>query len=519
MTTRRLILSIALAVIAACAFGGGNVKKWYSDSIPAVDASNLRVDSMEWHIGAKTVISSGKFAPFWMHSNQWDGVSSRPYSGMIEAGIRRTAMPDPEDYTFRRGQRIFDYSFGVNLIGQLSDKSRFVPQEYYASCRLWLFDLTIGAKREAFTSEASGTDGYLGMGGLLWSANARPIPRITFGISQYRSFPYTKGYLQIKAAMTHGWFIDNNYVNRAMLHHKYVGVRVGGNWHIAVSAEVHHVAQWGGSLPEYGDLGNSWSDFKNIFRGKSGGVPSMEQINAQGNHIISQQLALDIQGTGWKIHCYYQQMNEDNPVHLFRFYKTMNRYDGLVGMSMNQSVWPYISAVSLEALNTTDQSGPVHDIDGIVFGGADNYFQNGVYRSGWSFYSRTVGTPMITSPLYNGDDTDEWHRHQTTNNRVFALHGAIAGDIKGVGYVIKVTHARNFDPQGNRLKSRNTALLLQAEKTVAFRQARCNCLLPITFGAAFSADIGDQFGNQYGVMLSATYKGTIKVKGRKPKTL
>lgn len=513
MRTRQYILWITLFLIAPMTLSARSIREWYSDSIPAIDISHLRLDSLEWHIGAKTVISSGKFAPFWFQSNQWDGISCRPYSGTIEAGIERNMALQPADYTFRRGQKLFDYGFGVNLIGQLSDKSRFVPQEYYATCRFWLVDFTVGARRETFTNEVSGAEKYLGMGGLLWSANAQPIPRITIGISQYRSFPYTKGYLQIKAAMTHGWFIDNTYVRGAMLHHKYAGVRIGGDWHIAVSAEVHHVAQWGGRLPQYGKLGNSWSDFKNIFRGKQGGVPKMEQINAEGNHIVSQQLALDIQGTGWKIHCYYQQINEDNPVHIF--YKTMNRYDGLIGISMNQGIWPYINSVTLEALNTTDQSGPVHDIDGIVFGGADNYFQNGVYRSGWSFYERTIGTPMISSPLYNNSDTDEWHRHQTTNNRVFALHGAIGGDIKGVDYIIKVTHARNFDAKGGHLKSHNTALLLQAEKKVAFHPGKIT--LPIIFGAAFSADIGNQFGNQFGVMLSAKYCGVINLRTKHKK--
>lgn len=505
MTRQPSILSVRACCIAICAM-------LCMVSFAKERNYSLAIDSLNYNIGAKTVISSGKYAPFWLQSNTWESVSNRPYSGTIEAGIHKPCAPEPSDFTFRKGQHLFDYGFGANLIGLLSDECRFVPQEYYATCRFWLFDLTVGARKERFTNETDEPygDAHLGIGGLLWSDNARPIPRISFGISHYRSFPYTKGYLQIKAAMTHGWFVDNTYVRRAMLHHKYAGVRVGGDWYVAVSAELHHVAQWGGTSPEYGRLGSSAKDFRNIFRGKQGGVPTAEQINAEGNHIISQQLALDIQGKGWKIHCYYQQLNEDNPVHVF--YKTMNRYDGLLGISMKQTVWPYLGAVTLEALNTTDQSGPVHDIDGIVFGGADSYFQNAIYRSGWSFYGRTIGTPLITSPSYNtAENTDEWHRYQTDNTRVFALHGAVAGDIKGYKYTVKVTHARNYDNTGAKLKSRNTALLCQVEHTVAFRTGG-NFRLPITFGLAFAADIGSQFGNQYGAMLTASYNGIWHIK-------
>ncbi len=474
---------------------------------------SLAVDSLCYSFEAKTVISSGKTAPFWLHNNTWDGVSDRPYSGTLSASLTKPLAPEPADFTFRRGQRLFDYGFGATLTGHFADKCRFVPEQYYATCRFWLLDLTIGARRERFTNEVDNpfTDINLSAGGLLFSSNARPMPRITFGISRYRSFPYTRGYLQLKAAMTHGWFIDNTIVQNVFLHHKYAGVRIGGDWLFAVSAEVHHVAQWGGVSPQYGKLGSGWKDFRNAFLAKQGGTPQAEQINVEGNHITSQQLALDIQGKGWKVRCYYQQINEDNPVHIF--YKTMNRRDGLLGISMQQSRWSYINAAVIEVLNTTDQSGPVHDIDGIVFGGADNYFQNAIYSSGWTFYRRTIGTPLIASPLYNNASTPSAYRYQPANSRLFAVHGAIQGDIKGFFYTFKVTHVQNFDRQGSYRATRNTALALQVRHEVQFRTATSR--LPITFGIDLAADIGNQFGNQYGVMLSAAYNGVLKVRKNK----
>ena len=46
-----------------------------------------------------------------------------------------------------------------------------------------------------------------------------------------------------------------------------------------------------------------------------------------------------------------------------------------------------------------------HDRDGLCYAGNDQYYQNSVFRNGWNTYYRSIGTPFITSPLYNADGT------------------------------------------------------------------------------------------------------------------
>jgi hypothetical protein len=37
-----------------------------------------------------------------------------------------------------------------------------------------------------------------------------------------------------------------------MLHHKFVGVRLGGGLPVRINYEFHHATQWGGVSPVYG---------------------------------------------------------------------------------------------------------------------------------------------------------------------------------------------------------------------------------------------------------------------------
>jgi hypothetical protein len=273
-------------------------------------------------------------------------------------------------------------------------------------------------------------------------------------------------------------------VSKTLLHHKFAGARLGGKLPVNVSYEFHHVAQWGGYSTVYGDLGNDFQAWKNAFLGRSGGSMSNDQINAQGNHIGYQELALDVKGEGWKVSAYWQHINEDGPIG-FMGYET-NIQDGLWGVSAVQSRWPFISGVTYEFLNTTDQSGPFHDRDGIVYGGADNYYSNGIYTQGWSYYGRIIGSPLLT----------------TSNNRVMAHHVGVKGDIYGWRYRVLCTYADNYGTYSRPVQSHNTAVLMEVKKNVP--QA-----WNLEFGVALSGDFGTQWGNRFGAMVTITKKGII----------
>ena len=431
------------------------------------------------------VASSGKYAPFWLHHNMNGDVSMSPYSGNLNAGIYKEAKHD---------ERWWDYDFAVQLTGRVeypkSGTGYF--NQLYAHVRLFVFDITAGIKPMIYETQ----DTALTMGSFVFSGNSQPLPHITVGIDRYTPFPGCYGYFEIKGGLTHAWLPDKVYIQNCLLHHKFAGLRFGGKLPVNFSYEFHHAAQWGGTSPVYGELGNDFRSFANVFLAHGGGVMRNDIVNAQGNHIGSQQLMLTGKGKGWEIDVYWQNFFEDN----FAFIGDgQNIADGLWGVSMKQTHWPFIQGVTYEFLNTTDQSGPWHDRDGLCFAGNDTYYQNSVYQNGWNYFYRSMGTPFITSPLYNEDGTVH-----TLNSRVRVHHVGVRGDIYGFMYRIKASYARNYgnDNKNRAVLSRNTAVLLEVTKHV--EQA-----WGLDFGLKLAGDFGTQFGNTFGAQITICKKGII----------
>ena len=425
--------------------------------------------------------SSGKTVPTWLQSNRIGEVSSLPLSGNLSLGIIKPAT---------RPNRWFDYDGAVVLSGRIAGVQSGDPKQIegacffrslYAHARLYIVDIHVGIQAQVF----SAGDPELSSGGLLFSTNAHPVPRISIGIDRWTAFPGLFGYLEIKGGVTHGWLADSNpHVKKTLLHHKYIGGRIGGKLPVNISYEFHHAAQWGGYSDIYGDLGNNWTAFRATLLVQSGGTMRNDQINAQGNHIGYQQLVVDVKGEEWKVRAYWQTIQEDGPIRFIGF--GMNNKDGLWGVSATQTIWPFIQGVTYEFLNTTDQSGPFHDRDGCVYGGMDSYYQNSIYRQGWTYFGRIMGSPLIS----------------LNNSRVMAHHIGIRGDIYGFRYRVLCTYADNYGNYNTPVRSHNTAVLLEVKKHVPQAWG-------LDFGIALGGDFGDQYGNRFGAQITISKRGMI----------
>ena len=470
-----------LIVLLLCAGLHARNLSWEWWPTGLTDKAPAGADTLRWMAGISGVASSGKYAPFWLQSNRNGDVSSNPFSGNLTAGVYKEAA-HPE--------RWWDYDFAVQMTGRVPLTGYF--NLAYAHVRLYIFDITAGIKPMVYETQ----DSLLGSGSLIFSGNSQPLPRLTIGMERYVPFPGCYGYFEIKGGLTHAWMTDNIFMKGSFLHHKWIGFRFGGRLPVNVSYEFHHAAQWGGTHPVYGDTGSDWRAFLNVFMAHAGGSARNDQLNAQGNHVGSQQLMLTGKGKGWEVSAYWQNFFEDN----FSFIGDgQNIADGLWGISMKQTRWRFIEGVTYEFLNTTDQSGPWHDRDGLCYAGNDQYYQNGLFKNGWNYWRRTMGTPFITSPLYNEDGTVH-----TLNSRVRVHHLGIRGDIYGFMYRVKASYARNYgnDNTSRAVLSDNTALLLEVKKHV--KQA-----WGLDFGLRLAADFGSQWGNQFGAQITVTKRGII----------
>lgn len=456
----------------------------------AIGDSALHQDTL-WYHASLSSLASDDAVPFMLLHNQQGTISRKPYSANASIGISKTAS---------NIGRWWDYSFGVQLAGRAANRPQEFTTDYivptwdftayfeqlWAHARLGIIDVTVGAKAIKQGSQSN----YMSMGGLLFSANAHAIPRVSIGIDDYVAFPGLYGWLEIKGGLTHGWLDDDNrYVEKILLHHKFIGLRLGGKWPVKLAYEMHHAAQWGGYKIGQGgvanvDYGNTLKDWWNVLLFRSGGISLSDQLNAQGNHIGVQEVALSYEKDGWRAIAYWQSIFEDMSARFIGF--GTNARDGLWGLNIQQKIWPFINECTYEFLNTTHQSGPLHDKDGLVFAGGDNYYTNSAYLGGWTYYGQIIGNPYL----------------QTNNNRVRAHFIGIAGDIKGYCYQIRASYVDNYGQYKAPTRSHNTALSLEVNK-------RFDKAWGLEVGLGLAGDLGTQYGNQMGGYIRIAKRGVL----------
>ena len=444
-------------------------------------------DTIKYDISVSGLISSGNNAPFWMQSRDYSKTSSAPQSADLMLGINKD---------LKKNMPLFDYGFKANLLVRTDKlKSDAYFQELYAKMRLSVIDLIIGSREEHLGNQ----DSALSCGGLLFSENTRPMPKVTIGIEHFVPVPLTNGFLEVKGALAHGWFTDNIYATGELLHHKYAYLKLGGKWPVHFQYGLDHVAEWGGNIPGLGQQPTSFKDYISIFLGRSGGTnaPEGEQINMLGNHIISQSMRLDIDISDFKIGGYWQNISEDGPIRLIGF--TMNKPDGLWGISIRNKNFPFVKGILYEYLNTTDQSGQYHDLDGVIYGGNDGYFSNYIYQSGWSYFSRTIGTPFIAGPISNSAGA-----LYSKNNRVQVHHIGLEGDISGYKYKFISSFSKNYGAYYYPFLQmiQNTSMLLEVNKQLP-------TILNLEIGCRIGADFGQLYGNSVGCQISIRKTGNL----------
>jgi len=286
-------------------------------------------DTIKYDVDLIGITSSGKSSPFWLQSKSYGKIVSAPQSADIVLGVSKD---------FDKSKRLFDYGFKANLLSQTyNSKTNVYFHELYAKARFSVFDLIIGSREEILGNQ----DSTLSCGGFLFSQNTQPMPKITIGIEHFTAIPFTKGFIEIKGALSHGWFSKSAYEQGAYLHHKYIYLKLGGKLPVHIQYGLDHAAMWGGNIPGLGKQPVSFQDYKTIFLGRSGGAdaPTGEQINALGNHIISQSMKLDVDITDFRISGYWQDISEDGPVKFIT--NTLNLPDGLWGISIKNMKFPF----------------------------------------------------------------------------------------------------------------------------------------------------------------------------------
>ncbi|MFP4367420.1 MAG: capsule assembly Wzi family protein [Bacteroidales bacterium] len=441
-----------------------------------------------WEAGMSAVGGFGKQAPFWIISNRQGKFLPEKYAGSMELGIFA------ESYT----GRVIDYDYGAELYGRRGGDGDLWLHQAYAGITFYnLVRVRAGMQEEVVGSKVPS----LSTGSVIWSGNARPMPKIEISTPGYFSVPYTGGYLEMKGLISHGWFEEGRYASNVWLHHKNAYVRLGGSFPVNIYYGFNHYAMWGGSSPRQEQpYPKDFKSFIKVFFNRSGdkgdsSTPEGWAMNRYGNSLGSQNYGIELKIDDYSAGLYQQDVFEDGSG-----MRKRNFPDGLWGawVRFTEEKKP-LQAIVYEYLQTTSQSGAFHDVEGDTLGGNDNYFNHGHYKSGWTYYDYTIGTPIITSPVLNDPPSQS-----ISNNRVVAHHLGFEGHFTDViAYRNFFTFYRNFGTYSNPFSERRDQFSWMME-----------IVGPLSFfdleaGVTLAADFGEMYGNNYGMVITLRRTGSF----------
>lgn len=461
---------------------------------------------MYYNVETGIIFSAGEHAPFWLTSNRYGLSSIKNNNGYIRAGVFRPLEKDKQ----------FSYSFGLDLAGAYNFTSSFIIQQAYIDLKYRFLKLSVGSKERL--PELKNTN--LSSGGMTFSNNARPIPQVRIGISEYVAIPGTKKFLAFKGHIAYGMFTDdhwqkhfaaskNKYTEHVLYHSKALYAKIGNEskFPLVFEGGLEMVAQFGGnaynvtSYTPYINMPNGLKDFFKVFIPMSGGsdTPAGEQANIYGNHLGSWNFSLSYKFTNWKLRGYYDHFFEDHSM-MFGQYGWK---DCLAGLEITLPKNPFMENFVYEYIGTKDQSGPIfHDQTSAIpdqISAIDNYYNHGIY-TGWQHWGMGIGNPLIISPIYNKDGIITFR-----SNRIQAHHIGFSGrPNKEWYYRVLFSFSKNwgtyFEPLP-QIKRQFSTLIEVTYKPQVLRGWN--------FTLAGALDGGNMLDSNQGIMLKINKTGLI----------
>jgi hypothetical protein len=429
------------------------------------------------HIESDLLVSAGKNPPYFLVSNQ-QGI----FSVERNAFLLRLGMTADFDTS-----RHISLSYGLDAIYRYDSNHEIWLQQAYVRTKIYFLILQGGFIEESFGNQ----DDQLSSGPYLYSRNARPIPKIALSTDDYIVFPFTGNLIEINGYFAHGWLGETDqYVKDAYLHQKFFYIRIGEKrFRWSVNFGIHHTVMWGGVSPEYGQLPENCQAYKSVVFGKMKEEmgPVNEQQNAIGNHLASYSLGMDYSLKRYKLRFYWQTMLEDKNGRVGIDWK--NKSDGLWGLTIQSlTPRPAFRKLVLEFFNSTNQSGDPSK------SGGDNYFNNYLYRSGWTYHKMTIGTPLITSPVFT-DRTPEMTDY-LDNNRIRAISAGMLFQANAKQLYFKFIYSRNYGTVALPYSSPQDQIYSTAEYTYFSKRYR-----DLSFSWQAALDLGSHLGNNAGLLL------------------
>ncbi|WPY99741.1 capsule assembly Wzi family protein [Christiangramia sp. OXR-203] len=328
-------------------------------------------------------IYSSSESPFWMHSNRRGRVDEKTfYSGLLSGSV-----------IFNKDNSS-SFQFGGGLLYKDGYDDGFKIDEAYFSYVSPKIRVDIGKRQR--------TDLYQGLSvsneSILWSLNASPFPGISIETVEPVFFNFKDYGLGFKFSIGEYLLDDERFIDNTRLHHKSGHLVYRTQKDFEVSLGLQQFVQWAGVSEEFGRLPKTLEDYGRVITGRAG-VDDVggEEVNALGNQMGSYELKIRTRINDLDVELFYNHIFEDGSG-----LKLGNFPDGRYGVYIEDNrdtFWgkDWIRYFIYEFYYTKNQS---RDRKSSAIDGADNYFNNNLYQSGWTYQNRVIGVPLI---LLNDD--------------------------------------------------------------------------------------------------------------------
>jgi len=484
-------MNIGVLVRRACVWGCLFVLLLGARPLPLTAQDPAPGDDWTYAATVSATGSPGGALPFWLYANQYGTVA--PASANV--GLRLQAH---RPFTRASG---LDYSVGAEVVGRRSDPSAAYVHELYGRLRYGAFQLTVGRREQVI----SRIDTSLSLGGTTWSQNATPPPKVSLSSDGYLPVPGTDGLLAVSGYLAHGWLESDRFVRDALVHDKYVYVRLRPpGLPVTAHAGVTHHAMWGGTHPQRGPLPEGIEDWAYVVTGRSKQTDEgVRRTNV--NHLASYDFSLNTTVRGVQGRAYRQFYHEDLPSLRFR-----NPWDGLWGLSLRRPDGDaLVTGLLWEHLRMTRHNAKFSEGEER---GSDKYYHHTVYRGGWTYHGRTLGVPLLTTPSTTPGVDDRLPG--IANSIVVAHHVGLEGHVApDLSYTLLGTYSRNYGAQGvcgsvecAPRVDRRTERRDQYSVRIALRGPlleRHN----LWFETAAAFDLGSFYDDRTGLSVQVTWRG------------
>lgn len=265
--------------------------------------------------------------------------------------------------------------------------------------------------------------------------------------------------------------MDNSFVKNRLYHRTKLFTKVYLDpklrWYLTLGLD--HYALWGGYWDGYG---YSRVNFKNYIRMVLGRSAGSDGTNADMNNTLGDQGGAETIGFGYEGRDWTISFQHEIPYNDKSGMRFQNFPDGVNTFAFSfkdKNRW--VSDILYELYYTRYQSGSIRiepvDKDGWVippapgmaytYIGIDDYFNNGDFRSGWTYYGRPITSPLFysagtrdrqfnryeISPKLQGNNY--WRRQAIENNRIIAHHIGISGKLGlKAPYKLMATISQNY---------------------------------------------------------------------------